>query len=581
MGKQEKVEFPADEGSASIMGVAARDIMRLKALVSIITRHGFGEIFQRSPLGKFLFNKVDLGGEKGEGGMAPPAVRFRRLLESLGPTYIKFGQILSMRPDVLPPQYIDALMGLQDQAPVVPITHIRERIRRGLGKPVEEVYAEFDDTPLATASIGQTHRALTRDGHQVVVKVQRPGIEQVMRGDLDLLFMLAKMLEAGIEEIQLLQPSEIVAEFEKALVRELDFNQELNNLLTATKFLQPERAVMVPKPYPELSCRTVLTMEYFPGKSIRHLAINSDLARHAATELMHTALQQIFFDGFFHGDPHAGNILINDAGQLCLLDFGLVGRLSEEQQADVVSLIFAIVTRDAAAITHLLLRMGTPTTRVNIAELRAEVARLLQTYLGVTQLSKFNSQEFANEFVAAAQRFRIKLAPEYTILIKATSTFEGVIRGLNPDLDIVAIATPYVQRVMAKRYSPKNLLAESFGGLAGLGGLLRQLPNQLEQIMHDAETGNIQVRAITPQLDAVVPLLHQLGSRLALAAFASTMTMAAALLIALSSPERPHAVAIGVTTGVAASAWLGLWSTHFFGRGRPFRARTVLQFFKR
>ena len=570
-----------DEEAFSILGAAARDLARLKTIVTIIARHGFGEFLQRAPLGRFLFAKAGISPHEPQDERAHPALRFRRLLEALGPTYIKFGQILSMRPDVLPPEYIAALSNLQDGAPPVPLVAVKERILRGLGRPVEAIFAEFDDEPLATASIGQIHRARTWEGQYVVVKVQRPEIESVMRGDLDLLFLFAKMLEAGIEEMQLMQPSEFVAEFERALVRELDFTQELKNLLTAASHLDPERRVRVPRPLAHLSCRTVLTMELFSGTSVRHLEPGTELAKGAAHELLHCALKQVFVDGFFHGDPHAGNILANELGELCLIDFGLIGRLTEEQQADIVALIFAILTRDAARIAHHILKMGTPTARVNLAELKAEVTRLLGAYFSITQIAEFKSQEFSAAFVAAAQRFRIKMAPEYTILIKAVSTAEGVIRYLDPTIDVVAIGTPYVQRIMARRFSPSHLFAESWGGLSSLRTLLEQLPRQVEQIMHDAETGNIQVRAVTPQLDALVPLVHHLGSRLGLAAFASTMTLVAALLFTMPAPDLVHQALSGLAALFATFAWLILWGSHFFNRGRALRVRSIVQFFKR
>ena len=569
------------ESQASLFGIAARDLMRLRAVIGVITRHGFGELFQRSPLSKFVVGKSNLSDSEVPPSTVPAAVRFRRLLENLGPTYIKFGQIMSMRPDLLPQEYIAALENLQDQAPVVPVGDIKDIIRRGLGRPVEEIFASFDDLPLATASIGQTHRAVTLSGDHVVVKVQRPGIEQIMRSDLDLVFMLAKLLEVGIEELQLIRPSEVVSEFEKALVRELDFSLELANLMTARSFIQHGRAITVPKPYPEYSSRTVLTMEYFAGKSLRKVEPKSEQAKHAVTEIVHAALKQVLVDGFFHGDPHMGNILINDENQVCLIDYGLVGRLTKEQQSDIIGLLVAVIGRDATMIAHTLLRMGTPMERVNIAALKAEITRIMDTYLVVGELENLNSQELANAILAAAQRFKIKMAPEYTILVKALTTIEGVIRTLYPDIDLVGIATPYIQTFMAKRFSPKNLMADSISGFAGLSAMMRQLPGQFEQIMHDAETGNIQVRAITPDLDMIAPMLHQLAGRLALTGFASTMTLAAVMLLTLGTPGRVSWMLEVAVDSAAAFSWVFLWLWYLVGRGKPIRLRALLQFFRR
>ncbi len=566
---------------ASLFDVAARDIARLKAVISVVSRHGFGEVLQRSPLSKFVIGKLQ-DAETGTAAKAgPPAVRLRRLFEDLGPTYIKFGQILSMRPDLLPRSYIEALEELQDQAPVVPIADVKATIERGLGRPVEQLFASFDEAPLATASIGQTHRARTHEGVEVVVKVQRPGIEQVMRGDLDLLYMVAKLLEVGIEELQLIRPAETVAQFEKALVRELDFTEELRNLQTARSYLQPDRALTMPEPFPELSCRTVLTMEFFAGHSLRKLTPQSDIAKHAVSEIMQSALQQVLIDGFFHGDPHMGNILINENKQICLIDYGLVGRLSKEQQREIVTLLIALSTKDASAIAYALLRMGHPHERVNIAALKAEIKKIMDQVFSSKSFADVETEELAASILEASQRFKIGLAPEYAILIKAATTLEGVVRSLYPDIDVMDIATPFLQKLMSQRFTPEQLMSDSVSGLLGLTSIFKQLPSQFEQIMHDAETGNIRVRAITPGLDLVAPMLHQLAGRLTLTVFAATMTLVSVLLLSFADPQRVSSwvTFLVVFAALVSWTWLSFW--HLFGRGKPMRIGKIMQFVRR
>ena len=249
----------------SIVGVAMRDLARLRSVAFIVARHGFGPLLMKTPLGKRLFDKPPEGDAALRETSAP--VRFAKLLAALGPTYIKFGQILSMRKDIFAPEWIEALEKLQDDAPRLPFTAIREQVETSLGGTLEDLYGSFEQEPLATASIAQTHRARTKDGDEVVVKVQRPGIEATMRSDLDLLYLCAQVLEASIDEMQLVGVVSVVEEFEKGLLRELNFNQELSNLLEFQRNLDPERKVTVPRPYPELSTRTVLTMQFFKGKA--------------------------------------------------------------------------------------------------------------------------------------------------------------------------------------------------------------------------------------------------------------------------------------------------------------------------
>jgi ubiquinone biosynthesis protein len=415
-------------------------------------------------------------------------------------------------------------------------------VEAGLGKPLEESFTNFEPNPLGTASIAQTHRATAADGTALVVKVQRPGIERILRGDLDLLYLVARALETGIDELQLAAVSDVIAEFEKGLLRELDFTSELEHLETARRLLDPAADIVVPRPFRDYSCRTVLAMEWFDGRSLRGLAPGSDAARHAVEELVRAAVQQVFVDGFFHGDPHPGNVLVGADGRVCLIDFGLAGELDQTQRDDLVTLILAVILGDDASIARVLLRMGTSTQRVNLAELRAEVTRIRTTYLNAASLEDVDSGGFAEAFGAAANRFRIKLAPEYAILTKATATLEGIIRTWHPHVDLVAIAQPVVERLMAARWSPARLLAEAMSGASGVGSLLRRLPTQLEQLMQDVESGNLQVRAVSPALDELPLRIHQFASRLSLTGFAAALSICAALLL----PPELHADLRGV-----------------------------------
>jgi ubiquinone biosynthesis protein len=565
----------------SFVGVAIRDLARLRTVAVTVSRHGFGELVMRTPLGLRLFAVEAPPDGDATLDQATPAVRFARLLGSLGPTFIKLGQILSMRKDLLPAEWIVALETLQDRAPVLAFETVREVVESSLGAPLSELYADFSREPLATASIAQTHRATTLGGERVVVKVQRPGIEATMRSDLDLLFLAAQVLEASIDEMGLLGVSDVVAEFEKGLLRELDFREELANLLSARQLLDLERRIAVPRPHPELSCRTVLTMQLFEGVALRQLERDSPAAKHAVEEIVHAACKQVFLDGFFHGDPHAGNILVGDDGTVCMLDLGLMGKLSEAQRDDLVSLIFATITGDSSSIARILLKMGTPTQRVSLSDLRAEIERIRGKYLAVTSLDQVDSSGFAQEFAEAAQRFRIKLAPEYSILTKAATTIEGLIRNLHPSVDLVAIARPYVQQVLTRRLSPFAMLQDFAGEAGGLASLLRRIPTQLDQVLHDVETGNLQIRAVTPELDQVPALLHQLAGRLGLTAFALAMTLCAVIVL----PDRdPHwaQIALCVVFALSAtSAWTVLFWWHVVGSGKPLRLGPLIRLFRR
>jgi ubiquinone biosynthesis protein len=565
--------------SPSIVGVAVRDLARLRTVAVTVAKHGFGPLLLRIPVARRLFDRPPEGEASLREVSAP--VRFAKLLAALGPTYIKLGQILSMRKDLFAPEWIAALETLQDDAPRLPFQAIREQVEQGLGGRLEDLYAWFDEAPLGTASIAQTHRARTKEGHEVVVKVQRPGIEATMRSDLDLLYLSAQILEASIDEMQLVGVVSIVEEFEKGLLKELNFHQELANLLEFRRNLDPARKVTVPRPYPELSVRTVLTMQFFAGRPIRKLVPKSPEAQAVVNEIVHTAFRQVLVDGVFHGDPHAGNLLCGDDGTICMIDLGMVGRVTPEQRDEIVTLAVATIANDGTTVARILLRMGTPTQRVNLAELKADIERIRSQHLMVASFGEYDSAGFIEEFGKAAGRHRIKLARDMAILGKAAATLEDIIRTLHPDVDLVGIARPFLDEIVRKRLSPQRILGEFVSEASGLGSMLRTVPGQVDQLLHDFETGNIMVRAVTPALDEVPARLHALGGRLTLAAFASATTIAAAIALPETSESLPRAVAAAALGACAAAGWTVLLGWHWLGRGKPLRLAPLVKFFRR
>ena len=563
-----------------MFGIAIRDVARLRKVAAIVASHGFGEVILRTPLASLLGVKAKAGAEAK--GSAPE--RFTRLLGALGPTYIKLGQVLSMRADLLPASYVHALSTLQDKAPAFPFSEVKSVVERGLDQPLSELFESFEEEPFAVASIGQIHKAVTADGDKVVVKVQRPGIGQVMRGDLDLLYLAARGLEAGIDELKLITPSQIIAEFEKNLLRELNFTAELANLVRFKQLIDPERPITVPEPLPELSCRTVLTMTFFDGKPVRDLEPGSEEAEHAITEIVHAMCKGVFLDGFFHGDPHAGNILVDDEGTVCFLDMGLVGTLSPEQRDDLVTLVLGTILDDASTVARVLLKMGTPTQRVDIGELKREITRVRAQYVMVKSVGEADTQGFIDEFATAVGKYRVKLATEYSVLVKAAGTVEGLVRTLYPDIDALAITKPYVERIFSERWSPQQMVQQALGGGVGAASLLRTLPTHVDQILHDFETGNLIVNPKTPVLDRLPDTIYQSTTRIAVAFFAASMTVSSAVSIPENYEGYMDWARIAMFllfTSLAIGAWTLSWWWHWLGKGRSLKLAPILNFFRR
>jgi len=569
-----------EKEAASLVGIALRDLARLRAVTAIVAKHGFGSMMMRTPLGKRLYNGKEPTEDAALAQLSAP-VRFAKLLAALGPTYIKLGQILSMRKDIFSPEWIAALETLQDDAPRLPFDMVRDQVEKSLGGTIGELFGFFDPEPLATASIAQTHRARTKEGDEVVVKVQRPGIEATMRSDLDLLYLGAQILEASIDELQLVGLVGVIEEFEKGLLKELNFHQELANLLEFQRNLEPDRKVVVPRPHPELSARTVLTMEFFRGRPLRKLEPKTEFTKKVVEEIVHSALKQVLIDGFFHGDPHGGNLLVGDDGTVCAIDLGMMGRVSQEQRDDIVTLGIAAVANDSTTLARVLLKMGKPTQRVNLNDLKGDIERIRSTYLVVENFGAYDSAGFVEEFAKAAGRFRIQMARDLGIMIKAAATIEDIVRTLHPEIDLIGIAKPFFDQIVERRLSPQRILQDMVGEAAGIGSMLRTVPGQIDQLLHDFETGNILVRAVTPELDEIPRYLHAFGGKMSLAAFATSMTLAAALALPTADGQISRAWLSGVAVFFSASSWFSLLIWHWFGRGKPMRVTPLLRFFRR
>jgi ubiquinone biosynthesis protein len=514
---------------------AVQDIRRFRDIASVLTRHGFSAVARTAGLGRFLpeeqdpveFESADelFGEDRSE-----TAARFRNVLEDLGPTFVKLGQVLSTRPDIMPPEFIEELKHLQDKVPALPFDEVKEQVEDKLDRRLEDAYESFEEKPLAAASIGQAHRARTHDGVDVVVKVQRPGIEEKIRSDLDILFYLARLLEATIEEVELYTPTAIVREFERAILTELDFLREARSLKEFGENFAESDQVDVPDVIDELSVTEILTMEFIEATPLGAIEGGTERAERLLDTLLDSIVQMVLYDGFFHGDPHPGNIFVRDDDTLVFIDFGLVGRLSEGQQDDLIDLILTVLTGDIEGISRTLLKMGHPVGRVNLREFKADISRIRNEYL-LDNLEEIKIGEFIQDTMNAAQKHRIRINPNYAILTKAAMTIEGIMRALVPDLDIMEVGMPYARELASRRFSAKKIMQGVMNSAMGFSGFVQQVPQQLDQILMDLESGNLEISVKNDALDEIGGFLNTLGTRIFLGIIAAGLAVAAALVL--------------------------------------------------
>lgn len=489
---------------------AFKDLGRLREIALVAMRHGFGELLERTRLWDLLGRR-----ERQEPAPETPrestARRFRMLLSELGPTFIKLGQILSSRPDALPVEYIQELSVLQDAVPPEPLEHVLRQIEQSLGRPASELFQSIDPAPLASASIAQVHRAQLLDGTEVVVKVQRPGIAERIRADVDLLYYAARTLEAVVEETGIYTPTGIVEEFELAIREELDFLNEARNLKEFRENQTERPSLVVPRVFGELTSRTVLTMEFLKGEKIRSI----DLVKHdrklLAQRIIDGAFRQLFQDGLFHGDPHPGNILVMEGERIGLLDLGVVGRVTKQMQENLILLVLSVSLKDADTVARLLYRIATPDRRSNLAAFRADIQGVLDRHLAKSTLSEIDARQVLPELLDLAVRYHIRIPKEYAILSRASVAVEGLIRWLYPELNIVEAAMPYAKELLLGRYEAMGLGGSGMRVLLRLQTFATEVPMQLSQILMDLEGGKFKVNIASEDLEQIHRSLKGLG----------------------------------------------------------------------
>jgi ubiquinone biosynthesis protein len=535
-----------------LIRAAAQDLNRLRQIATVVARHGYGHLAESLRRGKAVPEDPKARAEAAGVGEAP--VRLRKLLQDLGPTFIKLGQVLSTRADLVPTRFQVELAKLQDDVPPLPFETIQRQLEAAWGRGVGEVAEHVDPKPLATASIAQVHRARLKDGRDVVLKVQRPGLEKTIRADLDLLYLLARLMDQTIEEMALYRPLDIVRAFERAILDELDFTIEARNARAVAANFENEPRLIVPAIDDALSSRTVLVMQYVEGVKITSIAPGTHDVDAVLATLLDVTFRMAFLDGLFHGDPHPGNVLVLPDNRICLLDYGLVGRLTGNMQQTLIQLSLAVATRDADATVRLVYRIGQPVERVQLSQLRDEVSDLMGRYM-LASLQDVDAASLVNDLLDLALRYKIRVPPDYALLAKAAVTLEGILRTLKPDLEITSTILPYAHRLMAERYGPEALRKMAVRAAVTVFDSAQHLPLMAHQIVSDLEAGRLSVRVANRELDRLSRSLNDLGTKVFLGLVASGLIMGTFFVLARSPWEWRGMNAWALIGGVTAG-WL-------------------------
>jgi ubiquinone biosynthesis protein len=512
-------------------------------------------------------------------GRRPPpaptqAEHLRLALEELGVTYIKLGQILSTRSDLLPPEYVAELQRLQDAVPPEPAGVIEAQIERELGRPPSALFASFDPQPIGSASIGQVHPARLRSGEEVVVKVQRPGVEALVEEDLAILRDLARAASGRTIWGRIYDLPALVDEFATTLRGEMDYLLEGQNADRFRHNFRGDHRLRVPAIYWDYTTRRVLTMERLEGIKINDLpaleAAGIDRQRLAAGAAQ-TTLKMILEHGFFHADPHPGNFVVMEGEVIGLLDYGMVGRLDEPTRDGLLFLLLAIANQDLDRVVDQLMSLGVTGSTLQLDRLRSDLGHLLSLYWGVP-LKEIDIGRILEESLAITRRHRLQVPTNLVLLTKTMAMDEGLARNLDPDFSAAEVLRPYVMQLAWERYLPQRWAKRLIPTLLDLSQLGITLPRRTERLLTRVERGNISINMHVQDTEHVLNVLNGMVSRLVLGILASGFAVAIALLIQTyyTVGFRPLVFGWLLALGMAFVAALGLWLVlTILRRGRP------------
>ncbi len=553
---------------------AVGDLNRMRKILQVVVRHGFGDLLGRARTFERLgLRKPDDGVGKGDANRSP-AQRLARMLCELGPIFIKMGQILSTRPDLVPAEYVEALRDLQDNAPPIPYARVAEVIRTNLDAEPEKLFASFDIEPIASASIAQVHRAVTHDGADVAVKIKRPDIERTVRADLDILYSLAHLLEAVFEDTSLYEPVAVVREFDRVIGLEMNLQREADNLLAFGKSFHDRSTMVIPVPVEPLCGRDVLTMTFLAGVHLDEMEPGSELAKRAALNLIEGSYQQVFEDGLFHTDPHPGNLRFLPDGRVGLIDFGQVGRLSPTMRNTIVLFGLGVILRESDTVARLVYRIGSQGTRVDLGKLKEDVQQMLSGSLE-EKLGQVDTGKLLSKLLDLSVRHHVRLPAEYILLAKSLATVDGTIRVLDPEMEPSKVAEPYVKRMLAERFNFEDLRGGLGRALLQLSSFLNEMPQQVSQILLDLEGGRMSLNVHDPEIPHLRRAVRGLGIELFWGLIAAGLLAGSLPALMHGGPAPAAAIAGLVAAGlIAVTGTLRYFLVPMF---RKMRLRTWLE----
>ena len=536
-----------------------RSLGRISEIAQVAVRHGFGYFFHRNRLSDLL------PGNGQPGADVLPSERgrhLREMLDELGPTFVKFGQLLSMRPDVLPPDIIAELRGLQDDVSPFPYEQVEDMILAELGQPIERLFREFDPVPRAAASIGQVHRATLPNGRDVIVKVQRPGAPRQIEGDLNLMYQAARLANERVRALDFIDAEALVDEFARSIRQELDYRLEARNAEAFRKNFAGHPHVRIPRVYWTYTRPRVLTLEYLDGTQLADIELLGwDLEQRSrlAEVLTEAWMTMIFRHGFFHADPHPANVLVFSPDRIGLVDFGQAGRLTDEDLSKATGLFIDVVNENIEALPRRLGELGVRYPKEREDEFVAELRDLFYRYYGAS-LSEIDPQQVIRDVFALIYRMNLRLPTRFVLLDKAVATLGTVGIELSPDFNVFEVAKPYARSLLLGRYTPARIASRARRESVNLARIAADFPYQLHDILEEVRDGQIEVGFVHKGLDEFMNKLDVAFNRLVMALVVASGLIGSALIgIFAETGPKIWGLHFLSVLGLAVSGILGAW----------------------
>ena len=534
---------------------AFKKIKRLNQILPILIKYGFGGILKELKLDYYFYlskNIFKIKKTKEYESLSYPK-RFSLALQELGPTFIKLGQVLSTREDILPESWIKELEKLQDKAAPVPFEKIK--------KIISDDFKKIDSIPLASASIAQVHKAVLKTGEKVVIKIKRPGIDDIVNTDILLLRQLAILLETYIPEIKIFKPLNLVEEFCEIILKELDFYHELQNIKNFKRNFQNDEFIYIPQIYEDLSNENYLVLEYIEGIKINNIELlkrkGYDL-KFITKQWSKKVIEQILVYGFFHADPHPGNVFILENGKLAYLDFGMMGRLTGEMKVFIGRLILAIASRDVDEIVKILSKMSDDFYVENIIRFKKDLLDFIDSYYNVT-LKRFDIGKIFKELFKILKKYNISLILDYVLLDKATLTMESICKKMDPDFNIFENAKETVKEVLKKEQNFKNIKRRNLKKLENYMELAEELPQSLADVLKLLAKSNLEIKFFHKGLDIFIREMDKATNRLTFGLIISSTIISSSILLFLGIGPKLNGFSILGVGGFLFAFILGLW----------------------